>query len=152
MADGVFNIAKGTVAYYSSLPAASDALIVIALKSSGLVSDATMQDYATVAAILAGASDEATNSGYARKTVTASVTVTVDNTNDWVTVDMPDQTWTAVASVGGAWGKLIVAYDNDTGGGTDANLIPLTFHDFSVTPSGLDVTAQLNAAGFYKAA
>jgi hypothetical protein len=36
-------------------------------------------------------------------------------------------------------------------GGTDANLVPLTQHDFAITPDGSDVTAVINAAGFFRA-
>ncbi len=151
MADVVANVAKGEIAYLASLPATNDAFILIALKASGLVSDATLIDYATVATMLAGATDEATNSGYARKTIT-SITVATDNTNDWQTVDIADQTWTAVGTSGGAWGKLCLAYDGDTTGGTDANLLPLIYYDFAVTPDGSDITAEVNATGLLKCA
>lgn len=151
MADIVANIAKGKVAYYASLPATNDALILIAIKSSGLESDATLQDYADVATMLASTNDEATNSGYARKSIT-SVTVTVDNTNNWVACDFADQTWSAVAATGGAWGKLCLAYDPDTTTGTDSSLVPIAYYTFSVVPDGSDITAQLDPSGFIKAA
>lgn len=151
MADGVFNIAKGAVKYYAGLPAANDALIVVLLKSSGLVSDATLVDYDDLAALLAGASDEADFTNYARKSIT-SVTVTVDDSNERVDVDIADQTWT---SAGGAANntiaKAIICYDPDTTGGTDSTIIPLTHHDFSVTTDGSDLTAQIAAAGFFRA-
>jgi hypothetical protein len=147
MADFVFNIAKGQVAYLCGLPATNDALIVIPLEASGLEADATLKDYANVSTLLAGTTNEQTTLG--RKTVTASVVVTPDNTNDWVTVDMPDLTWTA--SAGNAIGALLIAYDNDTTGGTDANLIPLVCLVCAMTPDGSDFTAVINAAGFYKA-
>ena len=40
---------------------------------------------------------------------------------------------------------------DDTTAGTDANIVPLTMHDFVVTPDGSDITAQIAAAGFYRA-
>ena len=67
MADIVFNIAKGKVGYYASLPAASDALIVVPIEATGIVADATMADYDTLSDLLAGASNEQTTMG--RKTV-----------------------------------------------------------------------------------
>lgn len=148
MGNVVANVYKGRVAYYATLPAAADALIVIPLEATGLVSDATLIDYQDAGTMIAGATNEQTTMG--RKTVTASVTSVVDYTNDWVDVDMPDQVWTA--ATGNALGKLCVAYDNDTGAGTDTNIIPLTYHDFVVTPDGSDVTAQIATAGFYRAA
>lgn len=150
MADLVFNVAKGKAAYYATLPAANDALIVVLLKTAA--SDATLKDQDDLGAVLAGGSTEADFTNYARKTVTASVTVTVDDTNDRVDVDMPDQTWT---SAGGATNNtlaaLLVCYDSDTTGGVDSGIIPLTKHDFVVTTDGSDLTAQIATAGFYRA-
>jgi hypothetical protein len=138
VADFVFNIAKGTVAYLAGLPAANDALIVIPIESSGVESDATLIDYDTVSALLAAANNEQSTMG--RKTVT-SVTVTVDDTNNRTDVDIADQTWSG--ATGNAVSDLLIAYDPDTTGGTDADLIPLTWHDFAVTPDGSDITATI---------
>lgn len=139
MGDFVFNIAKGKVAYYAGLPASSDALIVIPIESSGVESDATLIDYDDVATLLAAANNEQSTMG--RKTVT-SVTVTVDDTNNRVDVDFADLTWTG--ATGNAVSDLLIAYDPDTGAGTDSSLIPLTWHDFSVTPDGSDITATVS--------
>ncbi len=139
MADFVFNIAKGRVAYYASLPATNDALIVIPIEASGVESDATLRDYDTVSALLAAANNEQSTMG--RKTIT-SVTVTVDDTNDRVAIDTADVTWTA--ATGNAISDLLLAYDPDTTGGTDADLVPLSWHDFSITPDGSDVTATVS--------
>lgn len=147
MTDFVFDIAKGRAAYYATLPAASDALIVVPVLAAGLEADATLKDYSTLSALLAGTTDEATSLG--RKTVVAGVTVTVDNAGDRVDVDMPDITWAATA--GGAIGALIIAYDPDTAGGTDADLIPLVKLDCALTPDGSDFTAVLASSGFYRA-
>lgn len=155
MADLVFNIAKGKVAEYAARVNANDptnsALIVVAINTTA--TDATLRDLDTLAAIEADANTaEVTNTGYARKVLTdaSSITVTVDDTNDRVDVDIPDQTWTAV-SAGTAWTDLVICYDNDTAAGTDANIVPLTLHDFAITPDGSDVTAQISASGFFRA-
>lgn len=139
MADFVFNIAKGKVAYYASLPAANDALIAIPIEASGVESDATLKDYDTVSALLAAANNEQSTMG--RKTL-GSVTVTVDDTNDRVALDAADITWTA--ATGNAISDILICYDPDTTTGTDADLIPLTWHDFSITPDGSDVTATIS--------
>lgn len=146
MADFVFNIAKGRVHYYASLPLTNDALILVPLMSTGIVADATLKDYDDLAALLAGATDEQTTMG--RKTL-ASVTATVDDTGDTASCDFADVTWTA--ATGSAVAKLIVCYDNDTTSGTDSNIIPLTAHDFALTPDGSDVIVQVDALGFYTA-
>lgn len=144
MANIVLNRALGMVAYYASLPAANDALIAVPIETSGIVSDATMRDYDDLATLLAGASNEQTTMG--RKTL-ASVTVTVDDTNDRVAVDCADITWTA--ATGNAISAVVICYDPDTTTGTDSDLIPLTKHDVSMTPDGSDFT--LTISDFYRA-
>jgi len=144
MANFVFNIAKGRAAYYATLPAANDALILVPLEAAGLEADATLKDYDTLSALLAGTSNEQTTLG--RKTITAA-TVTVNDTTDTVAVDVADQTYTTAA--GNATGALLVCYDPDTTGGTDADIIPLTKHDWTVTPDGNNVLVQIT--DFYTA-
>lgn len=138
MSSFAFNISKGQHAYYTSLPAASDALVIIPIESTGVEADATVVDYATVAAILAASTNEQTTMG--RKIITA-VTVTVDNANDRVNIDTADITW--AAATGNALSDLLVAYDPDTTGGTDADLIPLSWHDFPIVPDGSAITATV---------
>lgn len=151
MADGVFNIAKGRAGYYSTLPSANDALIVVLVKATGLEADDTLNNHDDLAAILAAANDEADFTNYARKTVT-SAPVTVDDTNNRVDVDIADQTWTAAGgAANNTLGKLLICYDPDTTGGTDSSIIPLTYHDFTATTDGSDLTAVIAAAGFYRA-
>lgn len=155
MADLVFNIAKGrAVELYNRVDSndpTNSALIITVIDANG-DTDATMRDRDDLAALLAGTANEVTNSGYARKTLTdADLTAFApDDTNDRVDLDIPDQTWTGVAA-GTAWTDLLVCYDNDTTAGTDASIVPLTLHDFAVTPTGGDITAQINAAGFFRA-
>lgn len=139
MANIVFNQALGRLAYYASLPASDDALIMVPLESSGLVDDATMRDYDTLDAVLAGASNEQTTMG--RKTL-ASVSVTVNDTDNRVDIDAADVTWTA--ATGNAIGAVVICYDPDTTGGTDADLIPLTKHDVTMTPDGSDFTLTIS--------
>lgn len=155
MADFVFNIAKGRVAeLYNRVDSndpANSALIVVAINTA--TSDATLRDLDTLAAIEAdGGTAELTNSGYARKVLTdADLTAFApDDTNDRVDLDIPDQTWTSVAS-GTAFTDIVICYDSDTTSGTDSAIVPLTQHDFAVTPSGGDVTMQVAAAGFFRA-
>lgn len=156
MADGVFNIAKGRVLELVNRVRANDpansALVLVVLEATGLVSDATMIDYDTLNDIIAGASNEQTTMG--RKTLTDSdlsgFAPSVIDASDWALVDIPDVTW--AGATGNGTGKLIVCYDSDTTGGTDANIVPLTYHDFVETPTGSDIVAQINASGIYKAA
>jgi hypothetical protein len=148
VANFVFNIAKGRVAHYCTLPAANDALLVVPVETTGIEADDVLNNYDNLGALLAATNNEQTTMN--RKTgITASVTVTVDDTNNWVDVDMPDQTW--VAATGNAISALLICYDGDTTSGADTDVIPLTKHDFSVTPDGSDVIAQIASSGFYRA-
>lgn len=157
MANFVFNIALGRVAeLYNRVDTndpANSALIIIILATAGIETDAVLKDVDTVSALVAGTTNEVTNTGYARKTLTDAdiVAFAPDDTNDRVDLDIPDQTWTGV-SAGDGWNDFVVAYDSDTTAGTDANIVPLTQHDFVVTPDGSDITAQIAATGFYRAA
>lgn len=153
MADFVFNVAKGKVAQYctnvdTSSPANSR-LKLIPIESTSIEADSTMKDYDDLASLLAGTSNEQTTMG--RKTLTSTdVTITVDDTNDRVDIDISDITWTAAG--GNAISKLVIVYCPDgVTPGADSTFIPLTAHDFSVTPDGSDVTAQIAAAGFFRA-
>lgn len=154
MADLVFNIAKGRVVELFNRVDTNDptnSALVIVPVDAGATTDATIRDFDTLAAVLAGGVTERTTGGWNRKTLTdADITFPApDDTNDRYDIDIPDQTWTAVTA--GAVTDLIVCYDADTTAGTDANLIPLTLHDFAITPDGSDVTAVIAAAGFFRA-
>ena len=144
MADFVFNISKGAVAETYRDSAANGLILLIKTAES----DANMRDRDDVAAVVAN-STEADFTNYARKTGLTG-TVTVDDTNDRVDVDMPDQTW---ASAGGAANNnlvaAVVAYQNSA---ADSGRVPQTKHDFVVTTDGSDLTLQVNAAGFFRAA
>lgn len=155
MSDGVYNQAKGKARYYCEQAVGGSggaALVAVLLKSGGLVADSVMADYDTLADILAGPSDEADFTGYARKPVTgASITITVDDVNDRVDIDMPDITWaTAGGATNNTLGKVVICYRPTTGSADNA-LVPLTHHDFPEVTTGSDIVAQLAAAGFYRA-
>lgn len=138
MANIVFNIALGRLAYYASLPAANDGLVLIALESSGLETDAVLRDKDDFAAVVAGTTNEQTTVG--RKPL-GSVTVTVDDTNDRIALDAADVTWTS--PTGNAIGAVVICYDPDTTTGTDSDLIPLTKHDVTWTPDGNSFTLTI---------
>lgn len=143
MANIVFNIAKGRVVeYYNRVKSndpANSALILVPIETSGLEADATLIDVDTLAALVAGATNEQTTMG--RKTLTDSDLAALpapDDTNDRYDVSLPSVTWTA--ATGNAISKIAVCYDSDTTGGTDSNIVPLTMFDFAITPDGSDVT------------
>lgn len=144
MANIAFTVALGRIAALAALPAANDGLVLIALESSGLETDAVLRDKDTFADVVAGTTNEQTTVG--RKPLTG-VTVTVNDTNDRVDIDAADVTWTA--PTGAAVGAAVICYDPDTTTGTDADLVPLTKHDLSWTPDGNNFT--LTIADFFRA-
>lgn len=142
MADFVFNIAKGAFVEKFRDGAANGGILLLIAADT----DDAMRDTDTLTALLATGANEATDGSYARKTGLTG-TITVDDTNNRVDVDLPDQTFTALA--GAAILDAVVFYEEAA---ADATRIPLTLHDFAVTPDGSDVTLQFNAAGFGRAA
>ena len=151
MADLVFNISKGKVAeLYSRVDAGDPAaarLYVIPI-SAGAASDATLRDCDTFADIITAGATERTANGWNRKTLTSAdlAALSPDDTNDRMDCDLADQTWTTVTA--DAVTDLVICYAA-VGSPTNSQLVPLTLHDFAVTPSGGDVTAQV--AVFYRA-
>ncbi len=156
MANFVFTYACGRgVQWYDNVDTnnpTNAALIWMVLATTGLETDAVLQDSTDFADVLGGATNEVTNTNYARVTWTdATISAwAADTANNRIDLDGPDLSWTGVAA-GDGWSKLVSGYDNDTTGGTDSNIVPFTAHDFVVTPDGSDITAQLNAAGFFRA-
>ena len=145
MPDVMFNVAKGRVAEFfnrvDSNDPATSAIIVVPV-DRGAVSDATMQDFGTLSAVLAGGVTERTTGGWNRKTLTDAelAAIAVDNTNNRMPSTIPALTWTAVTA--GAATDLIFCYDSDTTAGTDANILPISCNVFAITPDGSDVTCN----------
>lgn len=153
MANIVFNIAKGRVVELYNRVKSNDpancALILIPIETSGLESDATLVDADTVTALLSGTTNEQSTMG--RKTLTDSELASLpapDDSNDSYDIALPTVTWAAAS--GNAISKIVVAYDSDTTGGTDANIIPLTMFDAAATPDGNDLV--LTGGTFFRAA
>lgn len=152
MANIVFNIAKGRVVeLYNRVESndpANSAIVLIPIETSGLEADSVLIDADTLAAVLAGTTNEQTTMG--RKVLTDADLAALpapDDTNDRYDISLPTVTWTAAS--GNAISKILVCYDADTTGGTDANIIPLTMFDFAQTPSGADI--QMTGGAFFRA-
>jgi len=152
MANIVLNIAKGRVVeYYNRVEnndPANSAIILVPIETTGLEADSVLIDADTLTAVLAGATNEQTTMG--RKTLTDADLAALpapDDANDRYDVSLPTVTWAAAA--GNPISKILVCYDSDTTGGTDANIIPLTMFDFVQTPSGSDI--QMTTGVFFRA-
>lgn len=148
MANFVFNIAKGRAVELMNRvnlndPAAAE-LNIRLLASTGLEAQSVLEDVDTFTALVAGATNFATNTGSTPKELgDGTVTVTTNDTLNRTEIDVADQTWTALANDGtGAIGALVSGYD-PAGTGADAGVVPITHHDFAITPDSSDVTAQI---------
>lgn len=135
MASIQFNISKGReVELYNRVDSndpTNSALIMMVLATGSANGLSGLQDFDTFAAILAGGYTEVTNTNYARKTLTdanLSAWSPNDTTNN-ITLTLPLQTFSNI-SAGTNWDIVVVGYDNDTTGGTDANIVPITAGEF----------------------
>ena len=146
MADGVFNIAKGKVAYYHDIVAnnevaAAELHIVLLTVDQA---DGTLEDHDDLAALLAAANTEAAFGSYARQVLgDADLTASSDNGTLRI-APLPVVTWSS-ATTGTTMTKLLVCYA-PTNGSADSAIIPLTHHDFTPTTDGSDL---VTIAGTY---
>lgn len=150
----VFNIAKGRVAeLYNRVQTndpANSALVIVAI-NRGAATDSTLEDYETLADVLADADvAEVTNTGYARKVLTDAdlAPIAADHVNDKMVLDAADQAWEEV-SAGTAWTDIVICYDPDTTASADANLVPLVSGPFALDPENNRITLQI--ANFFEA-
>ncbi len=103
--------------------------------------------YATVAALLADF-DEVTNAGYARITLDDSDIDALPAadaagrllTLPLVTFGSPN------IDAGDNFGICVVAYDGDTTGGTDANVLPVTYHEMRINGTSVPGTGTAGIA------
>lgn len=158
MADGVFNISKGKVAELAQRVLDNDpatALLAVHLWEGVDVADSVIKDYETVAAIEAGTLVEASFTNYAKKDITDSgegLAVAVDQGNDRMEANFDDVTWTVAGNgANDTLVRLTISYDGP-GTDVDATMPPMCFYDFDVLTDGSDITAQLDALGFFRAA
>lgn len=142
MADVIFNNQRGSLIEHHRN---GEDLIVVLLQVAQ--ADATIRDHDDLAALLAAANTEATFTNYAREVIlNANWSVTIDDSGEEATADFADITWTAA---GGATNNTLVALLVCIDGASDAARLPVTKHDFATTTDGNDLTAVVDAAGFY---
>lgn len=133
MGNIVFNKAKGRCAYYTDQVVASAATFkALLLRNTGLVSDDTMEDYLTVAAMLAGNTEES-DASYARVTL-SGVSITQDNTGNQNTITCSTISFPTLSNGSLQEGALVVIYVPT--GATDSTSIPVAKYDAVFTPDG----------------
>jgi hypothetical protein len=145
MADLTFNIAKGRVVELHNRVKVGDpaaARLYAIPVDVAAVSDATLRDLDDFAAIITAGVTERNANGWTRVTLAAAdlTAIAVDDGNDRFPVDIIDLalgTPTAGAST-----DVIICYAS-VSTPTNAQLLPLTLHDFAITPDGSVVTATV---------
>lgn len=151
MANFIFNIAKGRVAEFYNRVDANDPstarLVIIPLETSGLEAQAALEDSVSLAEVIDGTTNEQTTMGRKYLTDTDLAALAADNVNNRMDADVPDITW--AAATGNPVSAIVIAYDPATS--ADSAIIPLTHHDFAVTPDGSDIVAVIAATGFFRA-
>lgn len=145
MADIVFNRAKG--AAHQLAKDNPNSWEVVLLESAE--SDGDLADHDDVDSMLgAGGNTEAGFTNYSRKTG-ITVTDTIDDGNDRVDLDMPDQTWEDAGNGSNeSLAKAVVCVQT---GADDSSLIPVVALDFTPTTDGSDITLEFDSDGFYRA-
>lgn len=157
MGDQAYNISKGRVGELVNRINANDpANSVLVWGLWNLTqTDAVNRDLDDWAALEASGSNaeltSGTNANYVRKVLSDSggITRTVDDTNDWVDITCPAQTWTALGA-GTAVNHAVSGYDSDSTVGADSAIVLISQHAFAITPDGSDVTMNITAPGFYR--
>lgn len=148
--------AYGAARYYVTLPNPNDALVLLFLQA-GHQDDDVLRDYDYVSQVLGNAANkECTAPNYVRKTITSGATITFDNTNNRVDVQLPSTTWTALGAMTGTNAQqdveaLLVGYQADTTTGSDSTLLLLGKAYYPFIADGSDRIVPF-PSGFYRAA
>lgn len=157
MADVVANIAKGrAVEWYNRVEGndPSTAGFVFVLLNTTATDD-VLRGLDTLAAVEAdGNTTEVGDTGYARVVYTDADLAALpapDDTNDRYDIDLPDLDFGDIdADDENGCTKIGWFYAPDTGG-ADSTFLPVGFWDFTIAFDGSNVTAEINAAGAFRA-
>jgi len=144
----VFDVAKGTGAYWATLPAGGTSSVIYVLTQTGGSPpiDTTLEGCATLAAVFAAGAIEANFTNYARLSHTAGLQVSI--ASHVVTFDdTVDPVWpTAGGAVNNNLLRLLACYRPATAS-ADSAILPLGFYDFVGTTDASNLTGQINASG-----
>lgn len=138
------NVAKGRVNEFvnrvNDNDPATSGFVVVLLTDAGLESLATLRDYDTLAAILAGTNTESAVASYARLVLddTDVAAPTVDDGADEQTFDVADFDFGALEA-GENIAASVVSYAPDTGG-ADSTMIPV---HISIPASAVPTNGEL---------
>lgn len=148
MANLVTDIALGRAVGYHERVNDSDPVycsLVLVVLAAGHENDAALRQYATLYEMLVDPNFEVTNTGYSRIVLDYYDLdpASVNNSTHRTTLPLGNQTFSSI-SAGDSWSKLVICYDDDSGGGDDTNIIPVAFYDLrisnaAIVPNGNDI-------------
>jgi hypothetical protein len=151
MATFPFNIAKGRVAEFHNRVKVGDpaAARLYVIPLSATPSQATAQDVDDFAALITAGATEATTNGWARITLAAAdlTALTPDDTNDRMPADSIDLNFGSPTA--GTNTVAVVYCYASVATPTNAQLTPMTHHDFAITADGTAVTGTV--ADYFRA-
>jgi len=154
MADTMMNVGKGrAVELYRNIKdntRANASFVVVLLKVSE--ADGTLEDYATLGALLAGANTEADFTNYLPRKKLSDLELAAfpapNNTSNKYEITFPDQVYTdAGGGTNNTMTKLLLCYE-DTTGAADANIVPIGAYDYTGTTDGSTITITFPADAF----
>jgi hypothetical protein len=152
MSDFVFNVTKGRFAGNYDRVQQGDpagARLFLIPVHAGAVTDATLRDLKTFAAVIAAGVTERAANGWGRKVYAAGdlAALVPDDVSDRMDVALPNPTW--VAPTVDAVTDLVLCY-SPVSAPTNSQLVPQCMVDFMVVPDGLDVIAG-TSTGIFRA-
>ena len=129
----------------------ANAVLVMAVLAAPTELQQVMRTYDTLAALLA-ANPEVTNAGYSRVILddTDLAAYTVDDTLHQIELALPVQTFGSPnVAAGDIWDFIVIAYDPDSTGGTDADIVPIAGYELringvAVVPNGSPIAVDFS--------
>ena len=148
MGNVISNYAKGRFIEWATLPVGGDNIIVVLFKAAGLPSDATLRNTQYLSGVFTAGGVEADFTNAARKVLSAAdITVTVNTGTGVATFDTSDQTWSSAGgAVNNPLGKFGTFY-RKTSSDTDSAIRCISFHDYVVTTTGVNLLATVPSIG-----
>lgn len=148
MGNVISNYAKGRFIEWATLPVGGDNIIIVLFKAAGLPTDATLRNTQYLSGAIAAGAVVADFTNAARKVLSAvDITVSVNTGTNVATFDVSDQTWSAAGGASNnSLGKLGTFY-RKTSTDADSAIRCISFHDYVVTTTGVNLTAVVPSIG-----